>query len=47
MVTFSTDFKNVANYRQSVTNAHLIHYISLAISEKECNVLDKAIKPCF
>lgn len=28
-------------------NVYLIHYISLAISQKEWSVLDKAIEPMF
>ena len=46
MVTFQ-HFQTVAPYRQCIMNAYLIHYISLAISQKEWSVLDKAIEAYF
>lgn len=48
MMTFSTYFKNIiANYKQNMMNAYLTQFIALAICQKECSVLDKAIKAYF
>lgn len=47
MVTFSTYFKYSklqAEYNEYVFDSH---FIALAISQKECSVLDKVIKAYF